>query len=65
MESHWRQPFPRAAMALLAYKRFHKQKYLASMEGAIFSGKLAAQALTKDVLEAAPSKPVRELAPSV
>jgi 15-cis-phytoene desaturase len=28
---------------------YTKQKYLASMEGAIFSGKLAAEALVEDV----------------
>lgn len=35
---------------------YTKQKYLASMEGAVFSGKLAAEALMEDNLAATPSR---------
>jgi len=48
---------------------YTKQKYLASMEGAIFSGKLAAQNIVKDVNlkqpAASASSAPRELAASV
>lgn len=40
---------------------YTKQKYLASMEGAIFSGKLAAQEITKDV-NLSPAAPAKQLA---
>lgn len=44
---------------------YTKQKYLASMEGAIFSGKLAAEAVTKDVNIAQVSAPAQGLPAAV